>query len=86
VFFCSELITEAYQAVGILPEETLNSNEILPGMFAPGKTVDKYLKVQSHGYQLGEIEIFKAPKTPLHWAILDRRSELEAELKLKRII
>ena len=78
--FCSELIAEAYQAAGILPEETLNSNEILPSMFAPGKAVDKYLKVQSHGYTLGEVEIFKAPKSHIHTAILDRRAELKSKL------
>lgn len=73
--FCSELITKAYQAAGILPEETLNSNEILPSMFAPGKAVDKYLAVQDHGFRLGEVEVFKAPHTPLNTAILNKRKE-----------
>jgi hypothetical protein len=76
--FCSELITEAYQAAGILPEETLNSNEILPSMFAPGKAIDKYLAVQDHGYRLGEVEVYKAPATPLHKAIMDKRANPHA--------
>jgi hypothetical protein len=63
--FCSELITEAYQAAGILPEETLNSNEILPSMYAPGKVIVKSLEQESHGFKLGPAEIFKAPSTPL---------------------
>lgn len=70
--FCSELITEAYQAAGILPEETLNSNEILPSMYAPGKVIDKYLDRESHGFKLGPAEIFKAPSTPLSKAVLYR--------------
>lgn len=78
--FCSELVTEALQKAGILPEETLNSNEILPSMFAPGKAVDKYLEVQEHGFRLGEVEIYKAPKTPLNAAILKRREEAHEKM------
>lgn len=68
--FCSELITEAYHAAGT--EETLNSNEILPSMYAPGKVIDKYLDRESHGFKLGPAEIFKAPSTPLSKAVLYR--------------
>jgi hypothetical protein len=76
--FCSELITEAYHAAGT--EETLNSNEILPSMYAPGKVIDKYLEQESHGFKLGPAEIFKAPSTPLSKAVLDRRKELQSML------
>jgi len=82
-FFCSELIAEALQAAGILPEDTLNSNELLPAHFAPNKSVDKILErhalCQQHGYKLGPVEVYKAPKTTLHKAIMDRRAELHAK-------
>lgn len=74
--FCSELVAEAYQHIGLLPERTLNSNEILPSMFGPGKTLDKYMADQSHGFKLSEPEIYKAPKSPLTTAIMQRRTEL----------
>jgi len=80
--FCSELITEALQRAEILPEETLNSNEILPSMFAPGQAVDKYLEVAEHGYRLGEVEVYKAPKTPLNTAILKKREEAHKDEQL----
>jgi len=79
--FCSELITEAYQAAGLLPEETLNSNEILPCMFGPDtKVVDRYLEREEHGYRLGPIQIYKAPDKPLHDAIMKRMEKLQAEI------
>ncbi|KAL3925040.1 MAG: hypothetical protein SGARI_005921 [Bacillariaceae sp.] len=79
--FCSELITEAMQAAELLPEDNLNSNEILPGMFAPGKAIDKYLADEDHGYALGEVEVFKAPQTPLHEAVTERRAKLQHKIK-----
>mmetsp|Transcript_18114 Transcript_18114/g.19634 ORF Transcript_18114/g.19634 Transcript_18114/m.19634 type:complete len:320 (+) Transcript_18114:130-1089(+) len=72
--FCSELVTEAYQAAGILPELNLNSNEVMPSMFAPGNTIDKYLEAEDHGFRLTDVEIFKAPGTPLHQAISAKRN------------
>jgi len=81
--FCSELIAEALQAANILPEDTLNSNEILPCHFGPNQSVDRYLAVQDHGYQLGEVEVFKAPKTPLSEAIMDRREKLQSKIEEK---
>merc|ERR1719148_643480 len=44
-------------------------------MFAPDQAVDKYLEVAEHGYRLGEVEVYKAPKTPLNTAIMKKREE-----------
>jgi hypothetical protein len=41
-------------------------------MYAPGKVIDKYLDRESHGFKLGPAEIFKAPSTPLSYAVLYR--------------
>ena len=81
--FCSELIAEAFQAAGLLPDDTLNSNEILPSMFGPGKDVDRYLRIMNeqrhHTYSLGEVEVFKAPMTPLNTCIIETRERLRME-------
>ena len=50
-------------------------------MFAPGKAIDKYLADQDHGYTLGEVEVFKAPQTPLHEAVTERRAALQHKVK-----
>ncbi|CAB9514568.1 Orthopoxvirus protein of unknown function (DUF830) [Seminavis robusta] len=76
--FCSELIAEAYQRAGLLPEESLNSNDILPAHFAPEQCIDTYLKAETHGYTLSDVEIFKGPTTKLTKVINDRREELRA--------
>ena len=49
--FCSELVAEAYQRMGILTEET-PSNEYTPKDFAPGGPVDAALTRQ--GLRLGD--------------------------------
>lgn len=62
--FCSELVTEALQRANILPEETLNSNEILPHMYSPGLIIDKYIEKENI-YKLGKLELLIAPQTSL---------------------
>eukprot|EP00591_Stephanopyxis_turris_P002367 CAMPEP_0195512216 /NCGR_PEP_ID=MMETSP0794_2-20130614/4247_1 /TAXON_ID=515487 /ORGANISM="Stephanopyxis turris, Strain CCMP 815" /LENGTH=309 /DNA_ID=CAMNT_0040639945 /DNA_START=49 /DNA_END=978 /DNA_ORIENTATION=+ len=76
--FCSELVAEVYQRMELLPEDTLNSNDVLPGMFAPDHGVDKLLEKGSHDFKLGEAHIFRAPQTSLSKRINNKRAELWA--------
>lgn len=41
--FCSELVAEVYQAAGLLPEQSLNSNDLAPSAFVHGGAVDTLL-------------------------------------------
>lgn len=62
--FCSELVAEALQRAEILPEATLNSNEVLPSMFARGGAIDRILAEQGGHYSYGGKErMLSAPQS-----------------------
>ena len=59
--FCSELVTELFQVANLLPEKSLNSNDLLPSAFMEGGTVDRLLvKPASLG---GKCRLIKRPAT-----------------------
>ena len=62
-FFCSELVAEALQQAGVLPERTLNSNEILPSMFAHGGAVDRILAKEGRHTLGGREKLLYAPQS-----------------------
>jgi len=48
--FCSELIAEAYQRAGLLPEDTLNSDQCMPSSFSTRRgVIDRFLADASIG-------------------------------------
>lgn len=68
--FCSELVAEAYQRAGLIPECVLNSNEVMPSAFAgprhidaPG-IVDKLMEKKGHGFRLGYEQLIQWPGSP----------------------
>ena len=62
--FCSELVAEVYQAAGLLPEQSLNSNELAPSAFMHGGAVDSLLVGEaSLG---GAALLLKAPEDDFH--------------------
>lgn len=74
--FCSELVAEAYQAAGLLPERSLNSNELLPHHFDAGGAVDRVLGSQPHKLRLGPTLVFKSPGCALTASVEARRESL----------
>jgi hypothetical protein len=73
--FCSELVAEAYQRAGVLPENKLNSNEVLPSMFAHGGAIDRIMARDGGSVSLGGKErLLFAPASEMSEWILHQRA------------
>jgi len=72
--FCSELVAEIYQRAGLLKEEDLNSNEVLPRMFQPGGAIDD--RLSGTEYRLGSELLLVGPSGPSRDHLERRRDEL----------
>jgi hypothetical protein len=66
--FCSELVAEVYQAAGLLPEQSLNSNDLAPSAFMHGGAVDCLLVGDSS--LGGAALLLKAPEDDFDTAVL----------------
>jgi len=89
-FFCSELVAEALQQAGVLPDDGLNSNDFLPkafephddsGTFGPRVTLDGYCR---KGFSYGPLQMLVSPQSTLVAALRDRKRALKEEQEQAR--